>query len=75
MTDRYQPPTKGDHKDRPYTTSAITSGHKEARMTTEREILQALEGLPTSALEQIKDFILQKMGRDKPRAEIFRQRT
>jgi hypothetical protein len=26
-------------------------------MTTEREILQALEGLPTSALEQIKDFI------------------
>lgn len=27
-------------------------------MTTERDILQALEGLPPSALEQIKDFIL-----------------
>jgi len=27
-------------------------------MTTERDILQALEGLPTLALEQIKDFII-----------------
>ena len=27
-------------------------------MTTERDILQALEGLPTSVLEQVKDFIL-----------------
>ncbi len=27
-------------------------------MTTERDILQALEGLPTAALEQVKDFIL-----------------
>ena len=27
-------------------------------MTTERDILQALEGLPTSVLEQVKDFII-----------------
>ena len=27
-------------------------------MTTERDILQALEGLPQAALEQVKDFIL-----------------
>lgn len=27
-------------------------------MTTQRDILQALQGLPPEALEQIKDFIL-----------------
>ncbi len=27
-------------------------------MTTERDILQALEGLPTPVLEQVKDFII-----------------
>jgi hypothetical protein len=27
-------------------------------MITERDILQALEGLPTSVLKQVKDFII-----------------
>lgn len=27
-------------------------------MTTKRDILQPLEGLPTAALEQVKDFII-----------------
>jgi hypothetical protein len=27
-------------------------------MTTQRDILQALQGLPSEALEQVKDFIL-----------------
>lgn len=27
-------------------------------MTTERDILQALRGLPTSALEQVRGFII-----------------
>jgi hypothetical protein len=38
-------------------------------MTTERDILQALEGLPTSVLEQIKDFIifLKEKGTQHPR--------
>lgn len=44
-------PTQGDHEDRPYI-------KKKAHMTTERDILQALKGLPTSALEQVKDFIV-----------------
>jgi hypothetical protein len=30
----------------------------EAHMTTRRDILQALQGLPPEALEQVKDFIL-----------------
>lgn len=39
-------------------------------MTTERDILQALEGLPTSALEQVKDFIIflkETKGSQRPR--------
>jgi hypothetical protein len=30
----------------------------EAHMTTQRDILQALQGLPPEALEQVNDFIL-----------------
>jgi hypothetical protein len=30
----------------------------EGHMTTQRDILQALQGLPPEALEQVKDFIL-----------------
>jgi len=44
-------PTQGDHEDRPYI-------KKKAHMTTKPDILQALEGLPTAALEQVKDFII-----------------
>jgi hypothetical protein len=38
-------------------------------MTTEQDILQALEGLPTAALEQVKDFILflKEKGTQRPR--------
>jgi len=39
-------------------------------MTKEPEILQALEGLPTSVLEQVKDFILflkETKGTQRPR--------
>jgi hypothetical protein len=39
-------------------------------MTTEREILQALEGLPTSVFEQVKDFIIflkETKGSQRPR--------
>ena len=37
-------------------------------MTTQRDILQALQGLPPEALEQVKDFILfLKAGKDQRR--------
>jgi hypothetical protein len=38
-------------------------------MTTQRDILQALEGLPPAALDQVKDFILflkMTKGRQRP---------
>jgi hypothetical protein len=44
-------PTQGDHEDRPYI-------KKKAHLTTKPDILQALEGLPTPVLEQVKDFII-----------------
>jgi hypothetical protein len=46
----------------------------EALMTTQRDILQALQGLPPEALEQVNDFILflkesKGQGRHRPAGE------
>ena len=48
-------------------------------MTTQRDILQALQGLPPEALEQVKDFILflkesKGQGRHPPAGEELAKR-